>query len=101
MYYRILSLLFICLWINNAQIKADVADTLYVETEETDWEGGLNISMETDSSGTSVAFPNIDKKVMVYNMTGYLVQKNILWTDALKGLPKGIYIINRRKYIVH
>lgn len=102
MFYRIIGLLFICLWINNIQIKADVADTLYVETEENDWEGGLDISVKTDSSGTSVTFPDIDiKRVMVYNLAGHLIQKNVLWTDALKGLPKGIYIINRRKYIIH
>ncbi len=35
--------------------------------------------------------------VSVYNMNGVLIKKNVKYQDALRGLPKGLYIINGRK----
>ena len=103
MSYKIVSLLFIGLWMNNMQIKADIVDTLSVEVEESDWTGGLDIFVQTDSSNLSAVSSNIQnvKKVMVYNMAGHIVRRNVLQTEALKDLPKGIYVINRKKYVVN
>lgn len=102
MSYKIIGLLFIGLWMNNIQIKADVADTLSVQIEESYWDGGLDIVVQTDSSNLSTIPSNMQnvKRVMVYNMAGRIVRQNALPDDALKGLPQGIYIINRRKYVV-
>lgn len=102
MCYRILSLLFILLWVNSVKMKANVADTLSVDVEESDWEEGLNIVIQPDSSITSVKSSDIHNSeiVTIYNMYGYIVLQNVLWTDALKELPKGIYIVNRKKRFV-
>lgn len=39
-------------------------------------------------------------KVCVYSLTGVLVRSNVDRANAFKGLPKGIYIIGKNKYVV-
>ncbi len=42
----------------------------------------------------------LDAKGNVYNMNGQLVRSNVSGSDAVNGLPAGIYVVNGRKMIV-
>ena len=42
----------------------------------------------------------VNGQVTVYGLTGVALRKNVNRTEALKGLPRGIYIIGGRKYVV-
>lgn len=55
----------------------------------------------TPSSIMGTSISNIDNApVDVYSLTGMAVKCQVERTKALKGLNKGVYIINNRKYIV-
>jgi len=55
--------------------------------------------VETSGMDTVLA-GNTSGKVRVYSITGVLVRADADKTDALSGLPKGIYIIGGNKYVV-
>lgn len=46
--------------------------------------------------------PNVSKfaKVYVYSITGMKIRSRVDACDALDGLPGGIYIVNRRKFVI-
>ena len=56
-------------------------------------------STTTTGLGKVTADGNTDA-VRVYGITGVMVRDGVSRASALKGLPKGIYIIDGRKYVV-
>lgn len=65
MSYRILCVLFFGLWMNNQQIKAEVTDSLTVEVEESDWTGGLDVSIPEGTEATKMGDVNGDGLVSI------------------------------------
>lgn len=52
------------------------------------------------SSVASVKSDTSNENVNVYNVNGQIVKQNVSKSAALKGLPKGVYILDGEKYIV-
>ena len=61
-------------------------------TVSTPFSDGFYLLKETADGNTDV--------VRVYGITGVMVRDGVSRASALKGLPKGIYIIDGRKYVV-
>lgn len=54
-------------------------------------------------STTGISTVSTDKRnqtVNVYNISGIMVKRNVASDEALETLPKGIYIVNGKKYVV-
>ena len=85
-----------------ASAHAEVADSLSVTVEEEDWSGGLDVTItttETDGLETLKADTQGGPQI-VTDLNGRVLRRADSPQAALKGLPKGIYLLNSRKVLV-
>ncbi len=61
---------------------------------------GIKHILQTSDICELQAEKALDAKGNVYNMNGQLVRSNVSGSDAVNGLPAGIYVVNGRKMIV-
>ena len=54
----------------------------------------------TTTTGIAEVTTDGDAKVDVYTVTGMKVRSQVTRGEALAGLPKGVYIIGNKKYLV-
>ena len=57
------------------------------------------------NKGDNISAPAMDnndlmKEVDVYDLSGRMVRKQVRKSEALRGLHKGIYIMDGKKYVV-
>ncbi len=63
-----------------------------------------NIYVFENGTPTSIQQPNVDEIpafVNVYNISGQILKSNVPYEQALQGLAKGIYIVNKKKVAVY
>ncbi len=61
---------------------------------------GIKHILETSDIRDLQAEKALDAKGNVYNMNGQLVRSNVSGSDAVNGLPAGIYVVNGRKVVI-
>lgn len=57
------------------------------------------------NKGDNISAPSVDnndlmKEVDVYDLSGRMVRRQVRKSEALRGLHKGIYIMDGKKYVV-
>ncbi len=63
-----------------------------------------NIYVFVNDTPTSIQQPNVDEVpafVNVYDISGQILKSNVPYEQALQGLAKGIYIVNKKKVAVY
>jgi hypothetical protein len=58
------------------------------------------LTADAPSALISTRADNPNALINVYNLTGNLVRKNIMASEAIKGLKPGVYIVNNKKVCV-
>lgn len=84
------------------QSQADVADSLSVTVTESEWTGGVTVTLPLITvSGIKQQQMDAERRIIsVFNTKGQLLKKDIRLSEAINTLPKGVYIIERRKFVV-
>ena len=81
---------------------AEVADSLSVTVDEEDWSGGLDVTI-TGEADLKVQAHQADTQhvpQVVTDLSGRVLRRVDTPQEALEGLPRGIYLLNRRKVLV-
>ena len=96
-------------WASSVRVFPTAADANGIEafsngTTDVEELKAWTLSKEGDDSGVDdviATAPDENATVNVYHVSGALVKSNVLRTYAKDGLEPGIYIIDRKKVIVH
>lgn len=83
---------------NSDEVAAGSGYLRYINDTEED--GALAIDIEGEVTGIGNAVLVRNSASDVYTLTGVKVRQNVKGADALKDLPKGIYIIGGKKVLV-
>ena len=81
--------------------RAEVADSLSVTVDEEEWSGGLDITIITGETGLEALEADTQRTPQVVtDLSGRVLRRADTPQKALEGLPRGIYLLNRRKVLV-
>lgn len=67
------------------------------------WNLDSNASGNNDNdndSGIDEIFQDLPEYLNVYSINGMIIKSNVKASEALNGLPKGIYLINKKKIVI-
>ncbi|MCH5241202.1 MAG: GH32 C-terminal domain-containing protein [Muribaculaceae bacterium] len=76
-------------------LNAWVLDSAYSEGND-----NPGSDVEDPDAGVDGIIADLPEYVNVYNMNGLLVKRNVKSTEAIAGLPRGIYVIGSHKFTV-
>ena len=78
---------------------AEKADTLSADVSETDWKDSTAIGFVVDQPA-GICDVSVEALVTVCSLSGRVVARDAKWGELWRKLPKGIYLIGRKKYLL-